>query len=79
LPPCSGCSAVLLILSNPIVSAETATVTVTARYSAGREVVGYETVRFTLVGRGNAWRVLKAEQLGVTSFVRCGPRDLRRQ
>lgn len=63
---CPGCVAVLLTLSDPLISADTAMVTATVTYRAGVIRRAYETVRFTLVRQDGSWHVHKSEQLGVT-------------
>ena len=67
---CSGCptnvAGVVLQLSDPIFSADSAFVTVTATYRTTGRFSYYETVRFTLRKRQAAWAVVKAEQLGVS-------------
>jgi len=66
LGTCASCVAIVLTLSEPIVTGDTAIVSATALYEMGRGMRGYETIRFTLVRRGDSWQVHKSEQLGVT-------------
>jgi hypothetical protein len=67
-PKCAAVeSGVLLALSDPIVSGDSATVTITAYYVQGpRRRTQYETVHFTLARSGSRWAVVKQVQLGVS-------------
>lgn len=57
---------VYLVLSDPVVHGDTATVTITASWPAGSRGRGYETRQLCLARVDGAWRVVRTRQLGTS-------------
>ena len=57
---------VYLLLSEPVIRGDTATITITVAWSGAGRRGGYETQALTLVRERGAWRVVRSVQLGIT-------------